>query len=123
MKFSLWQKNCLPLEFISKYYQFIHSQEFTTAKRPVCFFIRLFVRNTVDLHVSSVENGETKEKLVIKKVATSKPTNGQKMVLISRYPLAAGKHWIEANEWEAINWNFDEQNGRICLGDSIRNAM
>jgi hypothetical protein len=54
---------------------------------------------------------------VIKKVATngSGPTNRQQMALISRYPLAAGKHWIEANEREAIDWNFDVQNGRICL--------
>jgi hypothetical protein len=37
------------------------------------------------------------------------------MALISRYPLAAGKRWIEANEREALDWNFDEQKDRICL--------
>jgi hypothetical protein len=62
-----------------------------------------------------VENGETKEKLVIKKVATSEPTNHQEMALMSRYPLAAGKRWIDENEREAINWDFDEQKGTICL--------
>jgi hypothetical protein len=76
-----------------------------------------------------MENEETKEKLVIRKVATTKPIttqinpNGQTMALISRYPLEAGNHWIEANEREAINWNFDEQKGRICLSSSVKNAM
>jgi hypothetical protein len=72
-----------------------------------------------------MENGETKEKLVIKKVATtgSGPTYGQTMALISRYPLTAGKRWIEAHEREAMHWDFDEQKDRICLGDSVRNAM
>jgi hypothetical protein len=95
------------------------SQEFAKAKRPVCSFIRLFVPKKIDWHVISIENGETKEKLVIKKVATtgSGPTNtyDQQMALISRYPLGADKQWIEANEREAINWDFDEQNGRICF--------
>jgi hypothetical protein len=55
----------------------------------------------------------------------SGPINGQQMALISRYPLAAGKHWIEANEQEALDWKFDKQNGCICLGDPFRfrNAM
>jgi hypothetical protein len=94
-------------------------QEFATAKRSACFFIRLYVLDMVYWHDSSMENGETREKLVIKKVATTgigpTNTNGQKMALISRYPLAAGKRWIEANEREAITWDFDAQNGRICL--------
>jgi hypothetical protein len=92
-------------------------QEFATAKIPASFFIRLFVYDTVDWHDSSMENGDTKEKLVIKKVATTRHTNRQQMVLISRYPLAAGKHWIEANEQEAIDWKFDQQNGRISLAN------
>jgi hypothetical protein len=72
-----------------------------------------------------MQNGETKEKLVIKKVTTTRtgPTNLQTMALISRYPLAAGKHWIEANEREAVDWNFDAQNGRVCLSNSVINAM
>jgi hypothetical protein len=70
-----------------------------------------------------MENGETNEKLVVKKVATSDNINHQTMALISRYPLAAGKHWVEENEQQAIDWNFDEQNGRIYLGNSITNAM
>jgi hypothetical protein len=68
-----------------------------------------------------MENGETKEKLVIKKVATSEhrafyyPARNEEMALISRYPLGAGKRWIEANEREALDWDFNRQNDRICL--------
>jgi hypothetical protein len=78
-----------------------------------------------------MENGETKEKLVIKKVALSDKQKlalhphqlKQKVALISRYPLNAGKIWIEANEREALDWNIDEQNRAILLDNPIRNAM
>jgi hypothetical protein len=62
-----------------------------------------------------MENGETKEMLVLKKVASSETFYCQKMALISRYPLGTDKQWVKANEREALNWDFDEQNGRICL--------
>jgi hypothetical protein len=45
------------------------------------------------------------------------------MVLISRYPSNAGKKWVEENEKEVIEWDFDEQNRRILLDDTVRNAM
>jgi hypothetical protein len=72
-----------------------------------------------------MENGETKEKLVIKKMASHKVTLwadqlGQRMALISRYPSNANVKWIEANETEALEWEFDEQCRKIEL---IRNAM
>jgi hypothetical protein len=66
---------------------------------------------------------ETKENLVIKSVDSQKCIIQQKMVLISRYPSNAGKKWIGENEKEAVEWNFDEQNGRILLDDTVRNAM
>jgi predicted AAA+ superfamily ATPase len=82
-------------------------------------------------HDSSVENGETKEKLVIKKMALSDKQKltlrphqlKQKMALISRYPMNAVCNWIEANEQEALEWDYDEQNSRICLDYPIKNAM
>jgi hypothetical protein len=62
-----------------------------------------------------MENGETNEKLIIKKVASHMV--GQKEALISRYPLEADKRWVEANEKEAVEWNFNDQNGRIYLSN------
>jgi hypothetical protein len=67
-----------------------------------------------------MENGETKEILVVKKMApnfTKTYGSAQTMLLISRYPLVAGQQWIEANEQEAVEWDFNEQNGRICVGN------
>jgi hypothetical protein len=83
-----------------------------------------------------MENGETKEKLVIKNVALSDkqklamqayeyPFQLQIMTLISRYPFNAGKKWIEANEREALDWDFNEQKRTIFVdvGNTIKNAM
>jgi hypothetical protein len=58
-----------------------------------------------------MENGDTKEKFVIKTVALSDKQKlklqsnqfpPQKVGLISRHPLNAGKKWVEANEREAL---------------------
>jgi hypothetical protein len=81
------------------------------------------VGDEIEWQDSSTENGETKEKMVIKKVGPTVRVYQQTMALISRYPLGADKRWIEANEREVLDWQFDEQNGRICLGNPIRNAM
>jgi hypothetical protein len=71
-----------------------------------------------------MEIEETKEKLVIKKLELSDKQKldlqhynnlAPKVALISRYPLEADKQWIEANEREALDWDFKEQNGRIEL--------
>jgi hypothetical protein len=75
-----------------------------------------------------MQNGETKEKLVIKNMDACATANvpskssQQKMVLISRYPSNAGKKWIVANEAEALNWNFNQQNRRIEFYNPV-NAM
>jgi hypothetical protein len=47
----------------------------------------------------------------------------QKVALISRYPLNADKEWVEANEQEALHWDFDEQNRKIHVDNPIKNAM
>jgi hypothetical protein len=77
-----------------------------------------------------MENGGTKEKLVVKKLGLSDkqklalhPQFKQKVALISRYPLNAGKEWIGANEREALDWDFDEQNRKIYLHNPNKNAM
>jgi hypothetical protein len=62
-----------------------------------------------------MENKDTKEKLVVKKTELSGNTTYQKIVLISRYSLDAGKQWIEANEQEVMDWDFDTQNDRIYV--------
>jgi hypothetical protein len=82
------------------------------------------VRNDVEWQDVCIKNGETKEKLVMKKVDSQKMAlEKYKMVLISRYPLNAGKKWITDNEKEAVEWNFDKQNGRIILDNPAINAM
>jgi hypothetical protein len=97
-------------------------QEFSKAKNPASFFIRLFVPENVELQQEiCIQNGETMEKLVIKKMDACATADDpfkrseQKMVLISRYPSNAGKKWIVANESEALNWDFKLQNRRIEL--------
>jgi hypothetical protein len=66
-----------------------------------------------------MENGETTEKLVIKKVGPEEKVYQQRMALVSRYPLGADKRWIKANERAVMDWEFDEQNGRICLDSAM----
>jgi hypothetical protein len=79
-------------------------------------------------HDSIMENVETKEKLVIKKMASHKVALesyelDQKMVLISRYPLNVDKKWIDTNEQEVLDWNYDEQDSRIQMDNPIRIPM
>jgi hypothetical protein len=79
-----------------------------------------------------MENRETKEKLVVKKMALSDKQKRairqaypmeQKVALISRYPLNVVKHWVEANEREALDWDFDEQNRQIHVDNPMINTM
>jgi hypothetical protein len=91
------------------------------------------MRDSVEWDESSIENVESKEKLIIKKVtlsdklkrALSQYQLKQKMALISRYPLNARKNWIAANEKEVLDWDFDEQNKKIQVdvNNPIKNAM
>jgi hypothetical protein len=74
-----------------------------------------------------MENGKTKETLVVKTMAfhrvALRPYKGQKMALISRYPSNSENKWIEANEKEAMEWNFDKQCRKINLQNPIKNAI
>jgi hypothetical protein len=97
------------------------------------------MRDSVEWHQDiCVKKGETKEKFVIKTVPLtdyqklelrfcvdishlSNPI--QKVALISRYPLNAGKRWVDENEREALEWDNDEHNRTITLADRIENAM
>jgi hypothetical protein len=57
-------------------------------------------------------NGQTDERLVVKAIGP--------FLLISRYPVAANQEWIEANEQEIVQWDFDEQKNRqICFERSL----
>jgi hypothetical protein len=64
-------------------------------------------------------NGKSKERLVTKMEKTG--LEEWKMLLISRYPLASTKKWIEENEKEVLNWDFSAENGRtIYLTDEMK---
>jgi hypothetical protein len=60
------------------------------------------------------KNGQTKERLVIKRVKSMKKFY-DKVMLISRYPLGAGKNWIEKNEKEILKWDYFEQKRCITV--------
>jgi hypothetical protein len=92
------------------------------SNHPVSFFIRHDVPNNFQCgNISiSMHNGQTNERLVIKKAAEYHlGIKGLdcKVVLISRYPLGATKEWIEANEEEALAWNVynNKYSRNICI--------
>jgi hypothetical protein len=98
-------------------------QDFLKATHPVSFFLYVYVRAFQDIFFGGgnvewqdicVDNGQTNERLVIK---TSDPPRVRllpgKLVLISRYSIAANQEWIGANEKEIMEWDFDKQNRQI----------
>jgi hypothetical protein len=99
------------------------------ATNPVSFFIRVYMaKEYFDLEKEDIEmsceNGKTKEKLLTKlqdmKVKPIK-LGGEKtkrvLLLISRYPMGAGKQWIEENEREALDFDFSKQQRQIHFDD------
>jgi hypothetical protein len=94
-------------------------QDFLKATHPVSFFfhVQTFGRGNVEWQDVCLDNDQTNERLVVKSIdpPSRDPNNfmTEKRVLISRYPVAANRGWIEANEQEVMNWDFDEQNRQI----------
>jgi hypothetical protein len=85
------------------------------ATDPVSFFIRIILPKTFQpLENICLDNYKTKQRLVTKmEEANPKFKKLEELVLlISRYPLASTKKWIEENEKEVMNWDFRAQNGR-----------
>jgi hypothetical protein len=73
-----------------------------------------------------MENPETKEKLVIKKMVYRRRRCKleQKLVLIMRYPSNSDKKWIETNECAILEWDFYEQfQQTIAVSNPIKDAM
>jgi hypothetical protein len=88
------------------------------------------MQDSVEWHGNiCMQNEETREKLVIKTVEALqqdfefRAIQPQKLALISRYPLNAGKEWVEANEREALDWDYEEENRTICLDYPIKIAL
>jgi hypothetical protein len=77
-------------------------QDFSLAKVPVKFFIHLAVFQCEN---HSLVNGQTNEVLVIKKAKDA--------ILISRYPMEAQDEWVQANEQEVLDFDFNSQDRRI----------
>jgi hypothetical protein len=100
------------------------------AIHPVSFFVRLQAPRAFPVHDITLTNGQTKEKLVVKNAeARIKEAGGPFrrhgifFVLISRYPMGAGKEWIEENEEEALNWFDEKYYQEIIVPKDMQNAL
>jgi hypothetical protein len=80
-------------------YCFCHfSQEFVDAKEPISFFIQSVCGSDSNVHIGSLDNPQTKERLVIKW-----SDQDQFCVTISRHPMEATEEWIEGMQNK--HWN------------------
>jgi hypothetical protein len=84
------------------------------AKHPVTFFIRIGTCYLIKFENICLENGETNEKLVVKKWFDAVPIS--RAVLISRFPMAANSaKWIQANEQEVLEFGPVSHDRTISL--------
>jgi hypothetical protein len=60
----------------------------------------------------SLENGQTNEKLMVRKAEIGEYYFDKRM-LISRCPSGAAKQWIKQNEEEVLDWGVADQNRLI----------
>jgi hypothetical protein len=77
------------------------------ATLPATFFIRIQTFICLGLENIRLENGETSELLIVKKV------NG--VFLISRYQMAANDAWIQANGQEILEFAYIDHDRMIYL--------
>jgi hypothetical protein len=77
------------------------------AKHPVTFFIRVETCLQL-LEDICLENGATNEKLLVVK-------RGE-CVMISRYPMASNREWIQAHGQEIMNFGSVRHDRTIYLG-------
>jgi hypothetical protein len=81
-------------------------QDFQIATDPVSFFIRILLpKNFQPQKDICLNNGKTKE-ILLTKMEEGKVLSWEVFLLISRYPQASSKKWIEENEKEVLNWEF-----------------
>jgi hypothetical protein len=91
-------------------------KDFPNAIRPVSFFVyvQIFRHESAERQDICLHNGQTNERLVIKTI-----NRHSLVMLISRYSVGANQEWIEANEREIMEWDFHEQNRRICFEQNL----
>jgi hypothetical protein len=83
------------------------------AKHPVTFFIRIGTCYLIKFENICLENGETNEKLVVKKWFDAVPIS--RAVLISRFPMAANSEWIQAQGQEILEFGSVSHDRTIYL--------
>jgi hypothetical protein len=92
------------------------------ATNPVSFFIRIDLPKAFQqLEDICLDNGKTKERLLTKMDEVEVQDDDWEVVvlLISRYPLASTKKWIEENEKEVLDWEFSTDK-TIHLSDELK---
>jgi hypothetical protein len=85
-------------------------QDFSMAKHPSNFFIR--ITYNFQGEYASMENWQTNEKLVLKKLYGA--------FLISRYPMRANAKWIQANGQEILEFVHVSYDRTIYLDHQLR---
>jgi hypothetical protein len=92
------------------------------ATDPVTFFIRINMPKAFPpLDNICLDNGKTKDRLLTKmeKAKVQDKDWEEVVLLISRYPLASAKKWIEEKEKEVLAWDSNAQNGIIYLSEEL----
>jgi hypothetical protein len=96
-------------------------QDFLMAKHPVTFFIRINLPKAYQPQEDiCLVNDKTKERLQTKMEPI--PDDWEEVyLLISRYPLASTKKWIEENEKEVLVYDLNEdKDRRIYLTEELK---
>jgi hypothetical protein len=90
------------------------------ATEPLSYFIRIRLPKAFQpLEDICLDNEKTKERLVIEKVQEEECE--EVVLLISCYPLASTKKWIEENEKEVLNLiNYARSGKTIYLSDELK---
>jgi hypothetical protein len=92
------------------------------SNNPSSFYIRHEVPRDFECEQSPLVNCQTNENLVIRMTEMKRSLFGEKLLLISRYPMGATKEWIETNEQEALDCNLLlEHNREINFWPSLEN--
>jgi hypothetical protein len=89
------------------------------ATESASFFIRIVVQCDDYSKGVSLENCQTKEKLVINSI----PNDDDVLLLISRHPMDVTNEWIAQNQKELLDWNFDKVGRQIRLNRSLGIGM
>jgi hypothetical protein len=95
-------------------------QDFLMATDPVTFFIRIILPKASRPQKGiSVDNGKTNERLLTRMEDAEFLAWDEVLMLISRYPQASTKEWIDENEKEVLEW-FLIDDRKICLTKELK---